>query len=275
MKKFRKRLVKSSDFSVSKTLAVQKIETERVQKAIKEDRIILHYQPVIRSDSKDFIAFYEALSRIRMPNGTIVPAGQYMPFVENTPVGRILDRKSLEICTQTLADQPDLRLSVNMSLHSMTDLKWLDIFEATAKEVGERLILEITETAAMHDAEMTAAFMRRARKSGCSIAIDDFGTGSTSMRYLRDFLFDIIKIDGMFIRNLHRCSDNQVFVEEMLKISEHFGMFSVAEFVETDKDASMARKLGIDCLQGYLIGKPDDKPYPVDNIISYQSFAAG
>lgn len=138
----------------------------------------------------------------------------------------------------------------------MADPEWLEMYQTQTIDVGERLILEITESAAMSDVEITRAFLRKVRKTGCSVALDDFGTGSTSFRYFRDFRFDIVKIDGIFIRNLPQSKDNRVLVEALVKISEHFDMFTVAEFIETAEEAQIAQELGVDCLQGYHIGCP-------------------
>lgn len=250
---------KNADIPVKLSGNVARQETIRVADALRDNRIELHYQPIIRSNTNDFVAFFEGLARIRMNDGTIISAGQFMPFVENTPLGRALDCVTLQCALNTLAENPNIRLSVNLSPYSMTDPKWMNIFESCSTDLGERLILEITEGAAMSDIEMTTAFMHRARRSGCSIALDDFGTGSTAFRYFKDFRFDIVKIDGLFIRDLQHNKDNRVLVEALVKISEHFGMFSVAEFIETEGEANMATELGIDCLQGYLIGKPSPK----------------
>ncbi|MEE9453705.1 MAG: EAL domain-containing protein [Paracoccaceae bacterium] len=253
-------ITKCSDIPAIKSGTLMQQETRRVIHALADGRVQLFYQPVLRADTDNFIAFYEGLARIYMPDGSIVAAGQFMPFVENTQLGRALDCKALEIAVETLHAYPDIRLSVNLSAYSMSDPKWLNIFQSCAKDIGDRLILEITEGAAMTDIELTTAFMHRARQFGCSVALDDFGTGQTAFRYFRDFLFDIVKIDGLFIRDLPYNADNRVLVEALVKISQHFGMFSVAEYIETPEEARVASELGIDCLQGYLIGQPTAVP---------------
>ena len=154
----------------------------------------------------------------------------------------------------------------------MKDSIWLSILEAAESCVCERLIIEITEGTAMSDVDLTTAFMHKVRHKGCSIALDDFGAGATSFRYSKDFLFDFVKIDGMFIKDLSFNKDNQVLVRALIDISQHFELVTVAEFVETDDDAKMATKLGIDCLQGYLIGEPSSlsiAPYSRDHLNRY------
>lgn len=253
-------ITRNADIPAVKSKALSELESARVSAALNDNRVELFYQPIVRSDSNNFVAFYEGLARIQTPDGAIISAGQFMPFVENTPLGTRLDRRVLRLALEQLIDNPDIRLSINMTVLSMKDRSWLSILEAADSDICGRLIIEITESVAMSDVELTTAFMHRVRRKHCSIALDDFGTGATSFRYFKDFLFDFVKIDGLFIRDLGYDKDNQVLVQALIDISKHFDMVTVAEFVETDDEAEMAIKLGVDCLQGYLIGEPTSRP---------------
>ncbi len=255
-----KQITRNADIPAVMSNTLFNLEATRVAAALSDNRMELFYQPIIRSGSNNFVAFYEGLARIRMPGGAIISAGQFMPFIENTALGTKLDRRILCLALKQLANNSDIRLSINMSVLSMRDTGWLDILESASSGICERLIIEITEGAAMSDIELTTAFMHRVRRKHCSIALDDFGTGATSFRYFKDFRFDFVKIDGLFIRDLCYDKDNQVLVQALIDISKHFDMVTVAEFIETDGEAEMATKLGIDCLQGYLIGKPAAQP---------------
>jgi EAL domain-containing protein (putative c-di-GMP-specific phosphodiesterase class I) len=126
--------------------------------------------------------------------------------------------------------------------------------------LGERLILEITESSAMLIPELVIGFMREFQAKGVSFALDDFGSGFTSFRYLRDFYFDIIKIDGQFIRGIANNPDNQVLTSALLSIADQFDMLTVAESVETTQDAAYLTSIGVNCLQGYHFGAPTIKP---------------
>ncbi len=255
-----KQITKNADIPAVMSNTLSNLETARVSEALNDNRVGLFYQPVVRSGTDNFVAFYEGLARIQMPAGTIISAGQFMPFVENTALGTRLDRRILRLALKQLGENTDIRLSINMSVLSMHDSGWLAILDSACSDVCERLIIEITEGAAMSDVELTTAFMHRVRHKHCSIALDDFGTGATSFRYFKDFLFDFVKIDGLFIRDLCYDKGNQVLVQALIDISKHFDMVTVAEFIETDGEAEMAVKLGIDCLQGYLIGEPAPQP---------------
>ncbi len=126
--------------------------------------------------------------------------------------------------------------------------------------LAERLILEITESSAMGLPELVLRFMHDLQGRGVSFALDDFGAGCTSFRYLREFCFDMIKIDGQFIREIARRRDNQVLVDALQTIAHQFDMFTVAESVETAEDAAFLIDMGLDCLQGFYFGAPTIVP---------------
>ena len=272
----------SSDFSapphdqsavVSQRLLAR--EYERVLDALREDRFNLFYQPIVRADAGSFIAFHEALARIHMPDGSVIPAGQFMPFVDNTEIGTEVDLKTVALAMETLDAHPELRLSINLSTRSMRNPDWIKQLEIHDKTVRERLIVEITESGAMSNVDATTQFLDKVRHFGSALAIDDFGTGSTSFRYFRDFKFDAIKIDGMFIRDIAHNMDYRVVVEALVKICNQFEMFTVAEFIETEEDANVALQIGVDCFQGYLIGKPTAEPAHIDQSWSAAQRMAG
>ena len=110
--------------------------------------------------------------------------------------------------------------------------------------------MEITETSAMLVPELVISFMAELQERGVCFALDYFGSDYTSFRYLHDFYFDMIKIDGQFIRGISNDPDNQVLVQALVSIAKHFDMFTVAEFVENVQDAEFLAQNGIDCLQG-------------------------
>jgi EAL domain-containing protein (putative c-di-GMP-specific phosphodiesterase class I) len=170
----------------------------------------------------------------------------------------------------TLIRHPELRLSVNMSARSIGYGRWMRILRQglkTAPLVGERLILEITESSAMLVPELVISFMDELRREGIAFALDDFGAGFTALRHLRDFCFDVVKIDGEFCRGVEADPDNQALVRAMVAIARQFDMLVVAEGVETGASANVLRDLGADCLQGYAFGLPTVKPdFLVDRV---------
>jgi EAL domain-containing protein (putative c-di-GMP-specific phosphodiesterase class I) len=234
-----------------------------VAQALAQGRLGFHFQPVVRADAPHLPAFFEMLARIRLPNGQILPAGAFMPAVADGELGRAIDRLALAKALEALAATPALRLSVNVSPRSMGDEDWLGILGAAHRGgsgVCGRLILEVTEDDALRDAAQTLEFMHHVRRMGPAFALDDFGAGATGFRHFRDFRFDMVKMDGGFVTGVHANPDAQVLVRCLVTLAQHFEMLTVAERVETRADADWLRAAGIDCLQGYLIGRPAAVP---------------
>jgi EAL domain-containing protein (putative c-di-GMP-specific phosphodiesterase class I) len=227
--------------------------------ALKRRDVLLAFQPVVPSRRPGTIAFYEGLVRVLDETGRIIPARDFIAAAETSELGRILDCLALELGLRTLAEEPGLRLSVNMSARSIGYPRWTETLRRGLDDnptLAERLILEVTEASAMLMPDITAHFMRSLRRQGISFALDDFGSGFTSFRYLREFYFDAVKIDGQFIRGIHANADNQCLARALIAIAEHFDMFTVAEAVETAEEAAFLAELGIDCQQGYFYGAP-------------------
>lgn len=234
-----------------------------VRNAVDRRNVLMAYQPVVQAARQDRIAFHEGLLRVMDSTGRIIPARDFIPIVENTELGRKLDCIALETGLRTLAENPTLRLAINMSARSIGYPAWMKILNCGIvidDTVAERLILEITESSAMQMPELVSVFMQEFQQRGVSFSLDDFGAGYTSFRYLREFYFDILKIDGQFIRGIASNPDNQVLTEALLGIARHFDMFTVAEAVETAADAAYLSELGLDCLQGYYFGAPTIHP---------------
>ncbi|MEM8576868.1 MAG: EAL domain-containing protein [Pseudomonadota bacterium] len=236
---------------------------QMVRDAIAHKQCLLAFQPVTMAADPGRIAFHEGLIRVMDDTGRVIPAADFIPDVEDTELGREIDTLALHMGLRALHEVPDLRLSVNMSARSIGYQKWTRTLErwlARDATLGERLILEITEGSAMTVPELVTDFMDRLQRRGICFALDDFGAGQTALRYFKDFFFDVLKIDGQFIRGIAHDKDNQALVRSMLAIARHFEMIAVAEFVERQEDADCLADMGVDCLQGYLYGAPTIKP---------------
>lgn len=236
---------------------------ETVRQAIRHRQVMLAYQPIVQARSPTRDAYYEALIRVMDETGRIIPARDFIQQVEETEEGRLLDCIALEKGMHELAAQPGLRLAVNMSARSIGYTKWMRTLSRGLERdptLGERLILEITETSAILVPELVTSFMANLQQKGISFAMDDFGAGYTALRHFKSFSFDILKIDGQFIRGIAEDPDNQVLTRAMISIAEQFDMFTVAESVERAEDAACLVALGVDCMQGYYFGAPTVVP---------------
>ena len=235
---------------------------DMVREALARDRVLLAYQPIVGA-SQGTVAFHEGLIRLRDATGRIIPAAQFIDVVETSELGREIDRAALQAGLAALAQHPTLRLSINMSARSIGYRPWMRTLHrglAGDATVGERLILEITERSAMQVPELVKSFMTDLQDRGIAFALDDFGAGQTSFRYLKEFYFDILKIDGSFVRDCGTDPDNQCILNALISVGQQFDMFTVAEAVETRAEAEFLTAAGIDCLQGYYYGAPEVRP---------------
>ena len=232
---------------------------ERVQNLIISRRVKLAFQPVVRADNPDQVVFYEALIRIIDENGRVMPARDFINILEDNESGRILDCLALELGLRTLEADSNIRISLNMSARSIGYRRWMETLDKGLRakpEIAERLILEITENSAMQMPELVISFMQDLQQRGIAFALDDFGAGHTAFRYLRQFYFDALKIDGQFINGVAHNPDNQVLTAALVSLAKHFDMLVVAECVQNHEDAEFLVRAGVDCLQGYLYGAP-------------------
>jgi len=231
--------------------------------ALRENRFRLAFQPIVQARDTSLVAFHECLLRLVDRDGKLVPAGAFIAVAEKLGLIRMLDRRVLELAFQTLRENTRVRLSVNISPQSLRDPRWVATFEALAAEnpnALERMVLEVTEATAIDDFEITAKILGKFREMGCSIALDDFGAGYTSFQQLRDLKFDIVKIDGSYVRNILDNPQDQVFVEALTSIAKHHDLLIVAEMVDSNEAANLLQSLGVDTFQGFLFGRPDVAP---------------
>jgi len=234
-----------------------------VAEAVAAKRVQLAYQPVVVAGATGRLAFFEGLVRILDHSGRAIPAREFITEVETRELGRRIDCIALECGLRALAEHPTLRLSVNMSARSIGYPGWLRVLDegiGNDPDAAARLIIEITESSVLAAPETVAAFMAELQGLGVCFAMDDFGAGYTSLSHLRDLDFDILKIDGTFVKGIHANPDNKALTRALLSVGQHFGMLTVAENVETAADAAWLAEAGTDCLQGYYFGAPSLRP---------------
>jgi diguanylate cyclase (GGDEF)-like protein len=230
--------------------------TDEIIAALNERRIALAFEPVVEAKSRK-VAFYECLMRVQRVDGGIAQANEVIPVAERVGLVRMLDHRMLELVVNELAATPGLKASVNVSPASTVDPNWWAGLGALLRAnagAAERLIIEITETVMIQDVDDARGFVTRAKDLGCRIAIDDFGAGHTSFRNLRKLGVDIVKIDGAFVQNMVKSSDDRAFVQTLIDLSRRLGLETVAEWVQDEEAAKLLAEWGCDYLQGALIG---------------------
>ncbi len=231
---------------------------DEVMSALDEHRLIFAYQPIISAKTR-LPEHHECLLRMKRKDGTVAAAGEFIPAAETLGLVRLVDRRALEMAVAKLYEYPQIKLSINVSGTMAGDRSWLQSFLAYVhenREVAERLTVELTETAALHLFEDNARFVTRLRDMGCRVAIDDFGAGYTSFRNLHMLRFDLVKIDGAYVKNLSQSPDNQLFVRTLVELAKNFQLETVAEWVGSEEDAQLLAGFGVDYFQGFYFGEP-------------------
>jgi len=227
--------------------------------ALNERRVQLALQPIVRASQRD-VAFHEALLRVGQSDGVFFAPAELIPLLERRGLVRLFDHRVLELAVELLARDTGLTLSVNVSPRSLVDPEWLDAFIACtngARGVAQRLIVEVTETATIENPAGMAKLLTRIKDQGARIAIDDFGAGHTSLKHLRAFPIDILKLDGAFTQNLRRSTDDRFYVRTLIDLARHLGVETVAEWVDDQLQATMLSDWGVTYLQGHLVGKAE------------------
>ncbi|HDO52541.1 MAG TPA: bifunctional diguanylate cyclase/phosphodiesterase [Rhizobiales bacterium] len=231
---------------------------DRIIRALNERRMILALQPIVKvADRKP--AYYEALVRMREPNGDIVAAGEFIPIAECLGLVRLIDHRVLELCIRLLKAAPNLNLSLNVSGETASDSAWLNALRGLAKgerSLTRRMMVEITETAAITDFEESIRFVNSLKELGCRVAIDDFGAGYSSFQKLRMLDFDMFKIDGSFVRDLPNSREDQILVRAFVDLAQNFTMDTVAEWVTDEATAKLVEEAGVSYMQGFYLGEP-------------------
>jgi len=233
--------------------------SQKIREAIDEERILLYFQPVFDVNKKE-ISYYESLVRYQEKNGDIVAPGVFIPALEKTGEMQLLDRKIIQQATKFLANYPQLHhVAVNLSAQAFKDDSLVPSIIGFLDKYGvdpERLTFELTESDSLFNLNVTQRAIAELHELGCSFSVDDFGSGFSSFSYLKQLPADYIKLDGSFIKNLHKDETDQALVRSIVQVIQALGKKAVAEYVENESILQILMEMGIDFVQGYHIGHP-------------------
>jgi len=244
--------------AAERALLREQAVSDSIMGALEEGRMLLMLQPIVEAKSRK-LAFYEALLRLCRRDGTLITASDFIEEAEQLGLARLVDKRALELGLALMAEHPQLRLSINISSLTAGDEDWiqtLETFTEKRPDILARLIVEMTETAMVHDFDAAAVFLDRLRALGCKVAIDDFGAGYTSFRHLKLLNVDILKIDGAFVAELGSDPQARTLVKSIIEMAAALGLETVAEWVGDEETAAFLEAAGATYLQGYLYGHP-------------------
>ncbi|MBT8137829.1 MAG: EAL domain-containing protein [Gammaproteobacteria bacterium] len=243
---------------------------QRLQVALKDNKFELHAQPIVSVDGKvtDGPAF-EVLLRLHDDGGREIAPGEFIEAAERYKLMPRIDRWVIETAFSALGSGglrlPDNRsCTINLSGQTIGDGQFLEFVVECLDRTGvipDRICFELTESSVITNIGHARRFIEVLHGMGCRFALDDFGSGLGSLANLRELSMDFIKIDGSFLKNLETDAVNQAMVTAMIKLARTLDIKVVAEQVEDRESLDAIRKLGVDFVQGYAIGRP--RPLPV------------
>ena len=243
---------------MDETLRMRKVVEDDLRRAIKEDQLVLHYQPLFSSDGEKIVGL-EALVRWPHPERGLISPSEFIPVAEERglviPLGEWVLRRA---CSDGMR-WPNLRVAVNVSPIQFRHREFVDSVVRALEETGfdpTRLELELTEGVVVGDADAAEAAMVDLRALGVHLALDDFGTGYSSLIYLRRFAFDKIKIDRSFLESMEATGESAILVHSIVHLGRALGLIVTAEGVETKEQHRFLQALGCHQLQGYLFSRP-------------------
>ena len=233
-----------------------------LRNAIEQDGLLLYFQPQISLDTLQ-VSGAEVLIRWIHPEYGFIPPDEFIPLAERTgviqPLTYWICRKAFEF-KHSLSEQGfDISLSINISARNLQDPHFKDQVCQIAKDTNislEKVIMELTETAVMHNPDDALRVMGELSAAGIRLSIDDFGTGYSSLSYLKKLPVNEIKIDRSFVMEMAKNNDDQIIVHTTLTMGHNLSLDVVAEGIEDSATLDKLKEMGCDLAQGYHIARP-------------------
>jgi diguanylate cyclase (GGDEF)-like protein/PAS domain S-box-containing protein len=235
---------------------------QRLDRALEEDLFVLYAQPIVDL-ARGEVVQHEVLLRLPDAHGDLIPPATFMPIAERFGTIAAIDRwvvaHAIRQMGEVRARGGRLPLAVNVSGLSAGEPELLALIEHEIAAAGvdpADLVVELTETAAVADIPRARRFAEALRALGCRFALDDFGAGFGSFYYLKHLPFDVLKIDGEFVKHAAQNPTDRLVISAVTEIARGLGKRTVAEFVPDDPTIALLLRHGVDFGQGYHLGRP-------------------
>lgn len=231
----------------------------------------LVYQPQIHGRTKKLIGV-EALIRWNHPQTGPVSPGEFIPYLESSglilPVGKWIFQQAVNTCKRFLKYWPDLTISINLSYLQLEEPGFLAYVNSIIEKSGispRHLVIELTETCLATNLQEARMILQNFRLMGIRIAMDDFGTGYSSLSVLKEAPADVVKVDQSFVRGVEQSKFNENFIRFITIVCHDAQIEVCLEGVETTEEFDVVKEMDIDCVQGYLFGKPQSEKELIQN----------
>jgi diguanylate cyclase (GGDEF)-like protein/PAS domain S-box-containing protein len=238
---------------------------QKLQSALKENRFQLYHQPIVPAYGTDGGGpAMEVFVRLQDEAGHEVPPSEFVRAAERYRLMSLVDRWVVQTTLAALGRgaipiPANRSVAINVSGQTLGDVQFLEFVVECLDSTGvtpSQVCFEITETAVVANLDHARRFVGVLHGMGCQFALDDFGSGVGSFSNLKNLPMDYLKIDGSFMRNLARDSVNQAMVTAMIKLARTLNFKVIAEQVEDEAGLEAARRMGVDYIQGYVVGRP-------------------
>lgn len=230
----------------------------RLQDAVINDNLILHFQPVWDL-LENRVAYFEALVRLQTGDTLTFP-NEFIPALERAEDISFLDHQVIKLAIKSVSGNPELhRIAINLSAHAFSDERLAPLIESNLKKYnvdGNRIIFELTESASLTNVSGTRRMIETISALRCEFSIDDFGTGFSTFAYLKELPAQSVKIDGSFVKDMTKNSVDKTLVSAISDVATALGKTSVAEFVENSVIFDELLTMGVRYAQGYYISRP-------------------
>jgi EAL domain-containing protein (putative c-di-GMP-specific phosphodiesterase class I)/GGDEF domain-containing protein len=239
--------------------------SSRFTELLEGDRLFLRCQPIVATTGESAeISHYEILLGANAETQDPINIGEMVAAVEQLRRASDIDQWVIRTVFRWMRENPEKLgkikgLSINLSGQSINSRNFLDFLGAELAQgsiPGDKLIFEITESAAIDSFVQAERFIHQVRRYGCRFALDDFGVGFSSYSYLKNLKVNYLKIDGSFVRNMSENEVDVALVSSMHETSRFLGIKTIAEVVENQETLDILKRIGVDYVQGYYTGKP-------------------
>ena len=230
-----------------------------IRLAIDEGGIRCAFQPIYSAQTGEILK-YEMLMRMMSKEGKIIPPNNFLPSIRHTQVYISLTSIILQKAIEMLSNDSEIHLSINLDIQDIVNEDILELLRVTFQgkdELAKRLTVEILEHEEITNFELIEKSISKLKDMGFSIALDDFGSGYANFRYMISLDIDILKIDGSIIQNIDKDKAAYNIVKAIVEFARNMNMKTVAEMIETKEEHDAVIELGVDCLQGYYLGRPE------------------
>ncbi len=252
----------TDDLNLKKSVEENMKTVDIIKNAIKDDRIIPYFQPIVNLKTLK-IEKYEALVRLKLDDGTILPPYKFLETSKKSSQYYEITEIMFNKVIQTAKEYPQYRFSLNISMIDILNDKLIailyDCFDKNLATVS-RIDIELLESEFLEDTKKIQKFIKKVNSYGSKILIDDFGTGYSNFSYFSELDIDLVKIDGSIVSEIVDDKKKLHILKTIHQFTNGMKMTNVAEYVESREIALILQEVGVEYAQGYYFSQPVTKP---------------